>query len=451
MDNTKSNGFDLNEIVDVENYLIPALKENETNKKKQNTFVLFLITIILFFSSKIISVKIDEIVVLIAVLLFHEFGHFIMMKLMKYSDVKMFFIPFIGAAVSGKNKNDSIIKSCIVSLMGPLPGVIFSIILFFIFGLTHQYIYYKCLEVMLFLNIFNLLPILPLDGGKYIETLFIDNLIMRSVFSIFSIIIFLILSIAFKDIVFIIVSAFSIFSFFRNVKIWRIGANLKKKGIISSSYLELLEKKEIIMDITNSIYKIKPKIFSPKIDINSIQSYFSEIYNIIKYKNTKVIAKLLLFFGYSTVFIISITIALIFVFLNYNEKLIIKNVDGKNIKISQSYGFGILGTEIPINDHDYFDGKGISYFSYPENNVDIESEFYYSNGFRTGLWIEYDKYGKIIKKEEYAHGKLLRISKLKNDVWSTVEYSELPVNQKIYEFSRQIFQPKKSLHSKFSQ
>ena len=39
---------------------------------------------------------------LVGVILFHELGHFAGMKLFGYRDVKMFFIPFLGAAVSGR-------------------------------------------------------------------------------------------------------------------------------------------------------------------------------------------------------------------------------------------------------------------------------------------------------------------------------------------------------------
>jgi hypothetical protein len=41
-------------------------------------------------------------VILVGVLLFHELGHYAGMRLFGYRDVRMFFIPFFGAAVSGK-------------------------------------------------------------------------------------------------------------------------------------------------------------------------------------------------------------------------------------------------------------------------------------------------------------------------------------------------------------
>src|SRR5258706_5980780 len=42
--------------------------------------------------------------VLVGVLLFHELGHYLGMRAFGYGDVRMFFIPFFGAAVSGKSR-----------------------------------------------------------------------------------------------------------------------------------------------------------------------------------------------------------------------------------------------------------------------------------------------------------------------------------------------------------
>lgn len=56
--------------------------------------------------------------VLILVLTIHEFGHFIMMKIYKYKNVQIFFIPFIGAAVNGNELIQSGTQKSLVLLMG---------------------------------------------------------------------------------------------------------------------------------------------------------------------------------------------------------------------------------------------------------------------------------------------------------------------------------------------
>src|SRR5262245_62168842 len=47
------------------------------------------------------------VIVLTAVVIFHEMGHFIAMKIYKYQDLGIFFIPMMGAYVSGKKQEVS--------------------------------------------------------------------------------------------------------------------------------------------------------------------------------------------------------------------------------------------------------------------------------------------------------------------------------------------------------
>lgn len=102
---------------------------------------------------------------LVPILLFHELGHFLCMKMFDYRNVRMFFIPLFGAAVSGRNYNVPGWKRIITSLMGPLPGIFLGIGLGVV-GLVRGYDSLVLASlVMIGLNAFNLVPALPLDGG----------------------------------------------------------------------------------------------------------------------------------------------------------------------------------------------------------------------------------------------------------------------------------------------
>lgn len=48
--------------------------------------------------------SLKDLALLIPVLFFHELGHWAGMRLFGFRDVKMFFIPFFGAAVSGRGQ-----------------------------------------------------------------------------------------------------------------------------------------------------------------------------------------------------------------------------------------------------------------------------------------------------------------------------------------------------------
>lgn len=115
------------------------------------------------------------IAILIGVLLFHELGHFMMMKIFGYKNLKMLFLPFIGAMVSGKKKVYSQIEGAIMLLAGPVPGIILGYFLLEI-GWGSEMIFLVQLGVVLILlNVMNLIPIDPLDGGQLVKVLFFTN------------------------------------------------------------------------------------------------------------------------------------------------------------------------------------------------------------------------------------------------------------------------------------
>ena len=106
---------------------------------------------------------------LVPILLIHEFGHFVTMKSFDYRNVNMFFIPFLGAGVTGQRFNVPAWKKAMVALMGPLPsillatGVGIAAVVLELDGLVYFSI------IALFLNGFNLVPFPPLDGGLVMQ------------------------------------------------------------------------------------------------------------------------------------------------------------------------------------------------------------------------------------------------------------------------------------------
>ncbi|MEO8495292.1 MAG: site-2 protease family protein [Planctomycetota bacterium] len=109
---------------------------------------------------------------LIPILLFHELGHFVAMRIFKYRNMKMFFIPLLGAAVTGQNYNVAGWKKAIVSLAGPVPGIFVGSVLGIVaIVLGDQPLLLEAATLTVFLNAFNLLPFLPLDGGWTVHVL----------------------------------------------------------------------------------------------------------------------------------------------------------------------------------------------------------------------------------------------------------------------------------------
>ena len=157
----------------------PELEEPKTKMnvwvKSAFSLLLYLAIGYFFFSSNWIFLLIITIIIV-----FHELGHFVAMKFFKYSDLGIFFIPLLGAYVSGTKQEVSQRQSAIILLAGPVPGIVVGIILLLIPGndsmmLSDTISVDEVAKASIFLNLLNLLPIYPLDGGQLLHRLFLDN------------------------------------------------------------------------------------------------------------------------------------------------------------------------------------------------------------------------------------------------------------------------------------
>ena len=130
------------------------------------SLVLFVGVFLLIFSDEL-----NFVLFLILVLFIHEIGHFTFMKLFKYENVRMLFIPLMGAFVQGSKERYSQTQSFIVVAAGPFPGIFLGILTLFISSHYHLYWLLELSFLFLFLNIINLIPIDPLDGGQLFKLL----------------------------------------------------------------------------------------------------------------------------------------------------------------------------------------------------------------------------------------------------------------------------------------
>ncbi len=131
--------------------------------------------------------------VLTVVVIFHEMGHFLAMKFYNYKDLGIFFIPLVGAYASGKKHEVSQLQSSVILLAGPVPGIILGIILhllapYFTNDVFDLYTLDKVAWILIYLNLFNLLPVYPLDGGQLLNRLFLgDSQIIGKIFILLSV------------------------------------------------------------------------------------------------------------------------------------------------------------------------------------------------------------------------------------------------------------------------
>lgn len=108
---------------------------------------------------------------ILLVLVFHEFGHLAAMRYFGFRDLKILFIPILGALTIGEKDRASAYQRFVVSLMGPIPGILTGLALLVVLRPEPDEVLFELALFLLVLNYFNLLPFAPLDGGHVVELL----------------------------------------------------------------------------------------------------------------------------------------------------------------------------------------------------------------------------------------------------------------------------------------
>jgi Zn-dependent protease len=106
------------------------------------------------------------------VLLFvHEMGHVIQLRREGLEASAPMFIPFLGAVVWAKSLGDNATAEARVGLAGPVLGSLGAAALIPIADATGNDLFRALAFTGFFLNLFNLLPVVPLDGGRAMAAL----------------------------------------------------------------------------------------------------------------------------------------------------------------------------------------------------------------------------------------------------------------------------------------
>src|SRR5688500_17371901 len=107
----------------------------------------------------------------VLLLLVHEMGHVLQLRREGIKASAPMFIPFLGAAVAMKELPKDAAAAARVGLAGPILGTLGCLMPVALFALTGNELFQALAFVGFFLNLFNLLPVLPLDGGRAMAAL----------------------------------------------------------------------------------------------------------------------------------------------------------------------------------------------------------------------------------------------------------------------------------------
>jgi len=106
-------------------------------------------------------------VVLVLLIGAHELGHYFAYRAYGLPVRAPVFVPFLGAYTAGAIAPD-LEADAYIALAGPLTGFVLAGACFALGSATNDRFWLACADIGAFLNLFNMLPVLPFDGGRVI-------------------------------------------------------------------------------------------------------------------------------------------------------------------------------------------------------------------------------------------------------------------------------------------
>lgn len=105
-------------------------------------------------------------VAIVYLIFIHEMGHLYAAKKLKLPTTPAIFIPFLGAAIGMKEMPKNAKDEAFIAYMGPVFGLLAFLPAIPIYYLTNEPFWALIIFLGGLLNLFNLIPITPLDGGR---------------------------------------------------------------------------------------------------------------------------------------------------------------------------------------------------------------------------------------------------------------------------------------------
>ena len=102
----------------------------------------------------------------VVLLLVHEMGHVIALRREGIKASPPMSIPFLGAVISARSLGDNALAEARVGLAGPILGSVGAAACILVWHVTGNDLWRALAFTGFFLNLFNLLPVIPLDGGR---------------------------------------------------------------------------------------------------------------------------------------------------------------------------------------------------------------------------------------------------------------------------------------------
>lgn len=110
-------------------------------------------------------------VIIVGMLVIHEYGHLRCMKHYGMRTRGIYLIPLLGAAAVAEDNFPSRRAEATIALAGPLTGAVLAAGTGLLYFATRNGAFAAAAAWMALINLFNLLPVVPLDGGRVVKSI----------------------------------------------------------------------------------------------------------------------------------------------------------------------------------------------------------------------------------------------------------------------------------------
>lgn len=411
-------------------------KQQSQQKSWVKNILILAVSLLIFFQLGLFEGGLHGVLMLILVLLIHETGHLFGMRLFGYRNVQMFFIPFFGAAVSGESRNVATYKRAIISLLGPMPGIIIGCILMFMFATTGRQDYLSLAAMFLFINCFNLLPFYPLDGGRFLYLIiFSKNRYLELCFRIFAALALMLLGYVLGAWLLALLGLFNLWTVRFPFKLAKISKEVRQ----STTYQDLLKSvdnsdigsEKIPLNAAKVIIDNLYEHFPPPVSLSTIATYTKEIWQRICLRPTGIFSTIALLIVYLLAFCLPVVALIGSMIVSVAERkgfadsriITYQKPDGSKGLKEQVYFGGKLDSEIEVDPESYlYHGKDIGYTD--ANRIQYEGTWF--RGRLDGQWEAYDAQGDIIRVTTYNKGIFVSRKVKIDSEWVEKEWEDLP-------------------------
>ncbi len=293
--------------------------------------------------------------------------------------------------------------------------------------------------MFLILNLLNLLPIVPLDGGRFLnEVIFSRNRYIELVMNILAAGIFLIAGFGFDIWVLKILGFLNLltirYTFNLATATKLIGRDLLEKGkSVSGEIFERPSEEDIPEDFLKRmiswIYKNMPGPMKPKV----VAATSLHIWERIRVRPPKWGATTALIIVFAMGYFLSFVSLATFAFCTFGDYMhtskIVEYEDDEGVKhYKQQWHYsGVLDTEIElIEDKQYYHG----YHRVYDFDGRITEEGQWEMGRRTGQWKIYDSNGLLTEEVFYEDGKPVLMKVLDEGQWIEYRWEQFSEQEK---------------------